>query len=940
MHRSLFRPITGLLLATALPLPVLAAQPVSVVTLAKAIDLPYEMFTLDNGLRVIVHSDHKAPIVAVNIWYHVGSKDEPTGKTGFAHLFEHLMFNGSENSPGDFFKPMQVIGATDMNGTTSFDRTNYFETVPTSGLARALWLESDRMGHLLGGIDQSVLDNQRSVVQNEKRQDDNEPYGLTEYSQLAALFPADHPYHHTTIGSMADLDKASLEDVKGWFRAKYGPNNAVLVLAGDIDPATARALVTKYFGDIPRGPAVTPAAATVPTLAKPQTIMLKDEVATTRIMRIWAVPGVTDPELVPLDVATTVLGGLSASRLDNALVRKDKVAVSVSAEIEALERVSILTVSADVRPGVDPALVGQRLDAVIADLLAKGPTEDEVQRVGTREIKERIAALESVGGFGGKASSLAEGMVYAGDPGFDEKQLEAYARVKPADVTAAARKWMGRPALTMIVAPGARDAYEEAKAQAVAKPAVAPVEAARPAQKQENKPRDPMPPIGQDAVLHFPRVSRAQLKNGVELIYAQRGDVPLTRMAMAFDAGNAADPKAKLGTQSLMLALLDEGTATRTSEQIAAEEERLGLAIAASPSMDRTTVQMSALSANLDPSLALVSDIVRHPAFAPAEVERLKAQQKARIASEMTEPQGVALRVLPPLLYGKAHGYGVPFSGTGDPAIVAGLTQADMLAFHKAWLRPDKLKIFVVSDLPLDRIVAALDRSFGDWQSEGPAGTKADEAPVPAPSPRIILIDRPGSPQSLILGGLVLHATGTQELSTLLAANDVLGGDFLSRLNTDVRETKGWAYGVSSFLSRVDGRMPYFVYAPVQQDRTGDSIAAMRADMHEFVTTKGVTPDERDRTIAGKIRELPGSFEGAGEVLGGMQRNVYAKRADDYYDHLADRYRAMTAADLDLAARAVIKPDDLLWVVVGDAAKVEPQLRNLGLPVEKMTAGK
>ena len=671
MVRVLLRSMPTLLLAAALaacaPMvrPTVAGAPaqapVSATALVDRLDIPYESFTLANGLRVIVHTDRKAPIVAVNIWYHVGSKDEPAGKTGFAHLFEHLMFNGSENAPGDFFQPMQVIGATDMNGTTSFDRTNYFETVPTGALARALWLESDRMGHLLGGIDQKTLDNQRGVVQNEKRQGDNEPYGLTEYATLEGLFPADHPYRHSTIGSMADLDAASLDDVKQWFRAKYGPNNATLVLAGDIDLETARTLVNRYFGDIPRGPDVTPADASVPTLDVAKTVTLKDQVATTRIMRMWTLPGVTDQQLVPLDVASTVLGGLSASRLDNALVRQEKLAVAVSAGIEGLERVSMLTVSADVRPGVDPALVGQRLDAVIAELLAKGPTADEVQRVVTREVKNRIAGLESVGGFSGKAASLAEGAVYAGDPGFDTKRLAAYARVQPADIQAAARTWMSRPAFTRIVEPGPRGAYEETKALAKAAPAAPPVAPARPAQKQENKPREPMPPIGQEADLHFPKVSRATLKNGVGLLYAQRGDVPLTRIAMAFDAGNAADPKARLGTQSLMLALLDEGTRTRSSEEIAIEEERLGLSISAAPSMDRTNVQISALSANLAPSLALLADVVRNPAFAPAEVERLKAQPLSRIASETTQPQGLALRVLPPLLYGKDHGYGVPF---------------------------------------------------------------------------------------------------------------------------------------------------------------------------------------------------------------------------------------------------------------------------------------
>ncbi|RVT92746.1 M16 family metallopeptidase [Sphingomonas crocodyli] len=902
--------------------------------LVARVDIPYDSFTLANGLRVIVHTDRKAPIVAVSVWYHVGSKDEPAGKTGFAHLFEHLMFNGSENSPGDFFEPLQVIGATDMNGTTSFERTNYFETVPTAGLERTLWLESDRMGHLLGAIDQKILDNQRGVVQNEKREGDNQPYGMSRYAMMEGLFPEGHPYHHSTIGSMADLDAASLDDVKAWFRAKYGPNNAVVVLAGDIDAATAKPLMEKYFGDIARGPDVTHPTVSVPTLSAPKTIEMTDQVATTRIMRLWAVPGITDKDIVPLDVAATVLGGLNASRLDNALVRREKLAVSVSAGIQAMEDVGMLIVSADVRPGVDPATVSKRLDELIADLLAKGPNADEVSRVATQEVTDKIGGLEVVGGLGGKASRLAEGAVYANDPAHYKAELAAYAAATPEQVTAVARKWMQRPPLTIVIKPGQRAGYEEAKPAPAKAP---PVAAAKPAQMAENKKRIPMPPIGKDADLHFPKVERATLANGMKLLYAHRDTVPVTRVSFAFDAGNAADPKAKLGTQSLMLSLLDEGTTSLNSEEIAIAQERLGASIGAGAAMDRTSMSLTALSANLTPALALYADMLRNPAFAPEEVDRLRNQQLTRIASELTRPQGIATRILPPLLYGPAHGYGVPFSGTGDPAVVKTLTPADLRAFHDAWLRPDKGTAFVVSDLPLDRVVTALNAGLGDWKGQGPAGSKADTAPVPAPKPRILLVDRPGSPQTLILGGQVIAAKGTDEISTLLAANDVLGGDFLSRLNSDLRETKGWAYGVSSIVNRVDERMPFFLYAPVQSDRSGDSIAAILADTRAFLGPKGVTQAERDRTIDGKIRELPGSFETGADVLGGMQRNFYAKRADDYYDHLADRYRAMTAADLDASIRAQIKPDELLWVVVGDAAKVRPQLDQLKLPVEATT---
>ena len=971
MTRSLFR---AALAASSLLLPagVRAQAPAPIADLVKQVSIPWQGFTLANGLRVFVHTDRKAPVVAVSVWYHVGSKDEPAGETGFAHLFEHLMFNGSENAPGDFFKPLQDIGATDLNGTTWFDRTNYFETVPTPALPLALFLESDRMGHLLGAIDQKTLDTQRGVVQNEKRQGDNQPYGLVEYAQNAALAPAGHPYAHTTIGSMADLDKASLTTVKNWFRLKYGPNNAVLVLAGDIDAASARPLVEKYFGDIPRGPAVTPAAADVPTLPARKEEVLRDRVATTRLYRTWYVPGLTSADLPALDVSASILGGLSSSRLDNALVRGEKVAVGVSASVQAFERLSQYEVTVDVRPGADATLVGKRLDAILADYIAKGPSADEVRRAVTREVAGRIAGLESVGGQGGKAVTLAEGALYAGDPDFYKKQLAQYAALTPADVKAADQRWLTRPAYVLTVAPGQRKAYEEAsggkgslrpayyrRPGADEHPLAPPSKLAFQAQPADDEakpgpgagrvttPQNPAkparvpPPVGKIADLDFPKVEHARLANGIRIDYAQRTAVPITRISIAFDAGNAADPKDKLGLQSLMLGLLDEGTTTRDSIGIAEEKERLGASIGASPTMDQTVLSLGALSPNLAPSLDLFADIVQNPKFDPAEVERLRAQQLAGIAAEMTSPQAMALRVLPPLLYGKAHPYGVPFSGTGDPAAVAKVTRADMVAFRQAWLRPDNARIFVVSDKPLAEIVPLLDQRFGRWQATGAKGVKdVKTAVVAAGASRIILIDQPDSPQSLIIGGQVTDKNGTSgDFIALQAANDVLGGDFLSRMNMDLREEKHFSYGVGSSVSQVRGPSPFFVIAPVQANKTGESLTALIGDMKTFLTSEGVTKDELARTVNGRVRELPGSFETAAEVLTALRRNALFDRPDDFYDTLAGKYRALDTATLDRVARSTIRPGAVLWVIVGDAKSVRPQLASVGLPVEIINMG-
>jgi len=918
--------------ATVLTPPALAAAPaaqsVPIPTLVRQVTIPHTMFKLANGLTVIVHEDHKAPVVAVSVYYNVGSKDEPAKKTGFAHLFEHLMFNGTENLPGDYFTYLQNIGATDYNGTTSYDRTNYFETVPTGALERTLFMESDRMGHLLGAVTQGVLDNQRGVVQNEKRQGDTRPGGLVQYELFGDLFPAGHPYHHTTIGSMADLDAASLADVKQWFRDKYGPNNAVLVIAGDVTEAQAKPLVEKYFGGIGRGPVNNPAMATVPTLAKAKTITMKDKVATTIIQRYWAVPGLLDKRLAAIDIGGSVLGGLASSRLDKIMVREEKNAVGVSAGLIPLQRAGIFSVSVVVKPGADPAAVSKRLDQILADYIAKGPTADEVQRAVMSEVSGRIRGLEAVGGDGGKAVTLAEGQTYAHDSNFYKKTLASYASITPAVVRAAMAQWLKRPPLTIILAPGERVAYAETKA-------------APPAPKDDTPPAKgtrPIPPIGQLTALDFPDIVHTQLANGIPVEYVQRGAVPTTQLALAFDAGDASDTASSRGLAALTMNLMDEGTTSMSSQELAEAEERLGADVSTGNSSDRSIASLSALSANLSPSLDILADVVRNPAFQPSEIERIKAQTLTGIAQTQKDPTRVAYRVLPAVLFGAAHPYGGP-SG-GDPKAIARLTRDDLAGFEQRWIRPDNVKIFIVSSLPLTEVKPMLDARFGNWTAPASAkGMKSFTASPPRlAAQKILLVNSPGSPQSSIVGGQLIPVDPRGDVIPLATANDILGGNFLSRLNMDLRETKGWSYGVSGRPNYYEKGVSYIVSAPVQADKTGDSLAELNAQISDYLSTKGATEEELNRTVAKSINELPGRFEGADDVLGAMMNMDLFARPDNYYETLAPQYRSLTAATLDQAARATIDPKGFTWVVVGDAAKVRPQLEKLGIPIEVVEA--
>lgn len=905
-----------------------AASPVS--RLVERVNIPFETFTLDNGLRVVVHEDRKAPVVAVAAWYNVGSKDEPPGRTGFAHLFEHIgLFNGTENFPQGLMEPLRALGATDWNGTTWFDRTNYFQTVPTPALEQALYMESDRMGHLLGALTQERLDNQRGVVQNEKRQGDNQPFGLVEYAQLEALFPEGHPYRHSTIGSMADLDAASLADVRQWFRDNYGPNNAVLVLVGDVDAATARRLVQRYFGHIPRGPANEPAQADVPTLAARVDQLMTDRVASTRLYRTWIVPGLTSAEAVPLDVAADVLGGLASSRLDNLLVRGEQSAVQVTATYQPFQRIGQFEVTVDVKPGQDAEAVSRRLDSIIAEFIANGPTEAEVQRAVTSTVAQSIRALEQVGGFGGKAVVLAEGMLYADDPAFYRRRLDAYAAVSPATVRTVAQQWLSRPVHALRVDPGERPPYQEAAAHAATATASQAPEAA-----PTIVPREPAPAVGEIANLDFPDIEHARLSNGIEISYVRRQTIPAVQLAVEFDAGIAADPADRLGTQGLMLSLLTQGTTSRDSVRIAEEQERLGAIIAANASLDRSVVTLAALTPNLGLSLDLLADIVRNPAFAPAEVERLRAQRLAQIANERTQPIGMAQRVLGATLYGASHPYGRPFTGTGDPAVVQALSRDDLVTFHQSWIRPDNARIYAVGDLPLAQLVPQLEARFGSWRAPaGTRGTKAFTTPA-AGSGRILLIDRPQSPQSMIVAASLLPLRGNDDLLPLLAANEVLSGSFLARINQDIRESRGWSYGVFGQVQLLEDRIPLIITAPVQTNQTGPSIQAIIDHIRGFTSNRGVTAAELVRVVSGNTRQLAGSFETSGQLLNALRTNALLRRPDDFYETVAGRYRAMSAAGLNEAARAAIRESDFLWVVVGDAAQVRPQLEPIGLPVE------
>ena len=924
---------------TAVPAP--STDPAPLTALVAEVDIPYETFTLPNGLITIVHTDRKSPVVGVTVYYRVGSKSEPRGRTGFAHLFEHLMFGGSENVP-NFDIPLEGAGSTSTNGSTWYDRTNYVEIVPTGALDLALFMESDRMGHLLGAVTQEKLDRQRGVVQNEKRQGDNQPYGLVDYAVGDALFPVGHPYRHSTIGSMADLDAASLADVHSWFKDNYAPNNVVLVLAGDIDARTARPTVERWFGDIPRGPEVRQLQAPPVTLNAPVREEMADQVPVTRIYRNWTGPALTHADAVPLELGMHVLGGLASSRLDNALVRGEELAVRVTASAQQFEQLSFLQAVMDVKPGVDVASAEARFDAVIAELVAQGPSEDELLRAATQLVSGEIGGLEQVGGFGGKGVTLAEGLLYAGDPAYYKARLEQMARATPAEVRAALQRWLARPAYTLTVVPGERTADGSLMGGWGDEGTVpAPAADAREAPPVVTQgPTREFPPIAPVGELTFPAIERATLSNGIPVVLARRTSIPKISLALTFDAGDAADGAARAGTQSLMMSLLEEGTTSRSAEEIAIEQERLGASIGAGTSTDSSSVQMSALTANLAPSLTLLADLVLNPAFDPGEVDRVKDQRLAEIAQEQADPAGLAYRALGPTIYGAAHPYGT-VGGTGATAAIEAVTPAVLEREHRTWLRPDTARFTVVGNVTMGELLPALEAAFGGWQAPASAAPRKNLAvATPPPARRLIVIDRPNSPQSVLLLARVLPLTGTQRgMEAVDLANEVIGNGFLSRLNMNLREDKSWTYGISSSLAGVVGPRSLTVYTPVQSDRTADSIRLILEDMSQFASgAKGVDETELQRVTDGNVRGMPNSYQTNSQVLGALLNNQQFGRPDDYQRQLPGIYRAIDATRIDAAARQYLSPDNLVIIVVGDRAQIDEQLATLGMEIEYLSA--
>jgi zinc protease len=881
-------------------------------------------FKLKNGLRVILHEDHSTPIVGVNLWYHVGSKNEVPGKTGFAHLFEHMMFQGSKNYDDDYFKPIQEAGGT-LNGSTNPDRTNYFEVVPSNFLELALFMEADRMGGLLDVISETKLANQRDVVKNEKRQNyDNRPYGLIGAKINETLYPANHPYHWLTIGSLEDLTAASMEDVKDFFRRYYTPRNASLAISGDFNPAEARRLVEKHFGKIPSGPPVKRPNPASPQLTESKEIVMQDRVAFPRLYLVWPTTPAYDKDEAATDTLANILGGGKSSRLYKTLVYDRQIAQDVSASNGAQEIAGRFQVTATARPGKSLEDLEAVINAEIEKIKKEGPTQEELERSYNATEAAFVFGIQTVAGKNDQMNRYA---TFLGKPGYFQQDLARARAVTAADVKRVANTYLTEKRLKASVIPRGKE--RAAPSDPPAETAAAPTtptspEAAKKRVSDEGKWK--LPAAKPDPRFALPQIQRRQLSNGLEVVIVEHHELPVVTMNLLVKSGAAGDPKNRPGLASLTADLLDEGTKKRSALEISNSLTDIGARLGTSADWDTSSTNLTTLTRHLDRALDIYADVVTNPAFQDDELKRTRARRLSTIRQQRDDANAIANIVYASILYGPNHPYGHP--AIGDEDSLNAVKAADVKQFYETYYRPNNATLIVVGDVKPDTILPKLESAFAGWQ-------RANVPTIDIPDAQgrekagLYIVDRPGSAQSVINIGQVGVARSTPDYFPLLVLNTMLGGQFVSRVNLNLREDKGYTYGARTSFDYRRGAGPFVASAGVFTKVTKESVAEFMKELRGLRGEIPITAKELEFSKQAIIRGYPRTFETPSQMANRLSDVVTYGLPDDYFNNYIQQVRAVTLADVQRVANRYLDPSRMAILVVGDRKVIEPGLRSL-----------
>jgi zinc protease len=912
-----------------------AATPAKVA--ASPLQVKFTEYTLPNGLRVILHEDHSTPIVGVNLWYHVGSKNETLGKTGYAHLFEHMMFQGSKHYDDNYFNPIQEAGGT-LNGSTNPDRTNYWEVVPANFLETALFMEADRMGGLLDVLNEAKLANQRDVVKNEKRQNyDNRPYGLVGARINEILYPENHPYHWLTIGSLDDLTKASIPDISDFFRRFYTPNNASLCIAGDFNPQQARQWVEKYFGSIPRGPNVPPLKVTQPALTELKRVEMEDRVALPRVYMVWPTREQFSTDEPATDVLGTVLGAGKSSRLYKTLVYDRQIAQDVSAFNGAAELAGRFQIVATAKPGHTLAELETAVNEEIEKLKQAGPTADELERAYNAREAAMIYSLQTIGGFNGRNDQLNQYATFLGQPNYFQQDLARYRKVTAADVQRVAKQYLTDKRLVVSVVP--KDAAGRNRARpgetdsgtGVEAVGVAAVQSATTNKKISSQSKEAMeanvPKPQADPSLKLPKVQRRKLSNGLEVLIVERHQLPVVYMNLVIRSGGSSDPGNGAGLASLTADLLDEGSKKRNALEISDTLSGIGARMNTAAGWDASNVNLLTLTRHFDRALDVYAETVTNPAFEAGEFKRLRDRRVSGLQQQRDNANAIASVVYASLLYGHGHPYGHPL--VGNEGSLNALTEQDVRRFYETYYRPNNAALVVTGDVNPALLIPKLERAFAGWK----AGELPPAANVSAPAPRdgamIYLVDRPGAAQSVIQIGQVGVARSTADYFPLVVLNSVLGGAFVSRVNLNLREDKGYTYGARTSFDYRAGPGPFTASAGVQTAVTKGSVVEFLKELRGIRGDRPVTEKELSYFKESLIRGYPRGFETNEQIANRLSDVVLYGLPDDYFDNYIMRIRGVTLADVTRAANRYLDPSRMAILIVGDRKVIEPDLRSL-----------
>jgi len=895
-------------------------------------EIKYQKFTLPNGLTVITHEDHRLPLVSVDLWYHVGPLNEKAGRTGFAHLFEHMMFEGSEHVGAKaHIRDVEAAGATDVNGTTDFDRTNYFETMPSNQLELALWLESDRMGFLMEGLDRQKLINQKDVVRNERRQGEGRPYDVADEEVYHQLFPKGHPYYGDVIGSHADIESTRIADVRDFHQQFYTPNNASIAIAGDFDPVNLKAMLEKYFGPIPRGPAVEPVTTVTPPITSQRRATVTDTVHLERLTVAWLTPPAFTPASYSARSALYALGMAKASRLDQTLVYKLQTAQSVTCGLRALKLTGIAECSITAKPGVKLEDLEAKFWDEVAKLQKDGPTDEEVEAAKATELTRKISGLQRLGGFGGVADTLDQYNQYTGDPGFLTKDVKMTEDVTVASTKAAAIKYLTKEsAVVVYCVPGKKVLDDVPRSPADTDADVKLVNPYTPEFETAQDWRKTQPQPGPAPELHLPVPTEFKLENGLKVLLVEDHALPVVTAEIVSRAGSVDNPHDKSGLATLTAEVMGDGTASRSLTQLAEDQESIGTMIGTSAGMDNSTVSMGLLTYHLDKGMELLSDVVEHPAFRAEDFDRRRKQRLVRIGQETDNVQSMALRVGPKLLFGDQP-YGMSSSGTTDS--VTSFTASDISGFYSGHYAPGDSALVLAGDLTRAEAEKLAKQYFGNW-----SGTAAPAVSVPAasapPATHVVIVDKPGAPQTMLVAFGFGVPANSPDADALDVLNYSLGGSFGSRINMNLREEHGYTYGAQTVFREYRESGAFFAATLVRTDVTAPAAKEMMKEIRNFPTNPSTEAELNDAKES-SIRSLPGDFETTSAIAGAISSIFVYDYPLDHYAALPAKYQAITQADIARVAKQYLHPDQLIVLAAGDRSKIEAPLKDAGVgPVE------